>query len=78
MIVNDYFGGDIIRADVILPNNEKNSHFFNYIDGKEIDFTSSQFPNGTIIPKGVEKRKTLQLRVSFYYLMKTRKKDMNN
>lgn len=57
LIVNDYFGGDIVWAEVDLPSGEKESHYFNLIDDKEIDLTGSQFPIGTIVPKGVPKKK---------------------
>lgn len=56
-MVNDYFGGDIVWADAILPNGQKVSHYFNIIDGKVVDLTRSQFPDGTIIPEGIEKKK---------------------
>lgn len=57
LIVNDYFGGDIVWSEVRLPNSQKISHFFNVIDGQEVDLTRSQFPKGTIVPKGIEKKK---------------------
>lgn len=57
LIINDYFGGDIVWADALLPSGQKISHYFNIIDGKTIDLTRSQFPNGTMIPKGAEKKK---------------------
>jgi len=57
LVLNDYFSGDIVWADALLPNGQKVSHYFNLIDGKEVDLTRSQFPEGTVIPKGVEKKK---------------------
>ncbi|OIO19278.1 MAG: hypothetical protein COY69_01465 [Candidatus Magasanikbacteria bacterium CG_4_10_14_0_8_um_filter_32_14] len=57
LVVNDYFGGEIVWADALLPNGQKISHYFNLIDGKVVDLTRSQFPEGTIIPDGVEKKK---------------------
>ncbi len=57
LIVNDYFGGDIVWSEALLPSGQKISHFFNVIDGKEVDLTRSQFPEGTTIPEGVEKKK---------------------
>lgn len=57
LIVNDYFGGDIVWSEALLPNGQKISHFFNMINGKEVDLTRSQFPEGTIVPKGIEKKK---------------------
>lgn len=57
LVVNDYFGGDIVWAEAVLPNGQIVSHYFNFIDGKEVDLTRSQFPDGAIIPEGVEKKK---------------------
>lgn len=57
LIVNDYFGGDIVWSEALLPNGQKISHFFNMINGEEVDLTRSQFPKGTIVPKGAEKKK---------------------
>ena len=65
LIVNDYFGCDIIWAEAVLPNGKKSAHFFNYIDNKEVDLTRSQFPQGTVIPVGpvgVEKKKDFATR----------------
>lgn len=63
-IVNDYLGGKVVWAEAQLPNGTKISHYFNRIssDGEKsldrfVDFTSRQFPNGTIIPLGIEKKK---------------------
>jgi len=57
LIVNDYFGGDIVWSEALLPSGQKISHFFNMINGQEVDLTRSQFPDGTIIPKGIEVKK---------------------
>lgn len=57
LVVNDYFGGDIVWSDALLPTGQKVSHYFNLIDGKVVDLTRSQFPEGTVIPEGVEKKK---------------------
>ena len=38
LIINDYFGGDICKIHV-----DEISHYFNLIDDKIIDLTSSQF-----------------------------------
>ncbi len=48
LVVNDYLGGTIIRTEAILPNGKTVSHYFNLVDGEEIDLTRSQFPSGTI------------------------------
>lgn len=56
LVVQDYLGGDIVWAAV--PVGQKTvSHYFNRIDGKEIDLTREQFAPGTQVPAGVEKRK---------------------
>ena len=57
LIVNDYLGGEIVWTEVKLPDGRTISHYFNNIDGKERDLTRRQFPEGTIIPAGQEKRK---------------------
>lgn len=60
LVVNDYFGGEIIWTEALLPDGQKISHYFNFIHGKEVDFTRNQFPECTIIPKGIKKNKTFQ------------------
>ena len=57
LIVNDYLGGKIVWAEVTMPDRQTSSHYFNLIDGQEIDLTRSQFPAGSIIPAGVDKQK---------------------
>ncbi|MDD2693434.1 MAG: hypothetical protein PHY14_00705 [Candidatus Gracilibacteria bacterium] len=57
LVVNDYFGGEIVWTEASLPNGQKVSHFFNLINGKEVDLTRSQFPKDTVIPNGIEKKK---------------------
>ena len=57
LIVNDYLGGEIVWAEAKLPDGRSISHYFNQIEGKEIDLTRRQFPDGTVIPPGVEKKK---------------------
>lgn len=56
LVVNDYLGGIIVHTDALLPNGEKVSHYFNLIDGEEFDLTREQFPEGTIIGRGREKK----------------------
>lgn len=57
LVANDYLGGEIIWSDAVLPSGEKISHYFNLINGQEIDLTRSQFPEGTVIPQGQAKTK---------------------
>ena len=39
LVINDHFGGEILKTK--LPDGQR--HFYNSIDGKRFDFTSSQF-----------------------------------
>ncbi len=57
LIVNDYLGGEIVWAEAKLPEGRGISHYFNFKNRKEIDLTRRQFPEGTVIPEGVEKKK---------------------
>ena len=56
-VVNDYLGGKIVWAEALLPDGRTISHYFNNINGNELDLTRKQFPEGTTIPKGVDKKK---------------------
>ncbi|MGY2113763.1 YunG family protein [Nocardia gipuzkoensis] len=55
-VVQDYFGGYILNTVATLPNNETVSHYFNIVNGKTIDLTRQQFPEGTIFTKPTEKQ----------------------
>lgn len=55
LVVNDYFGGKLLWAEAELPDGIKISHYFNEINGYQVDFTSCQFPEETLIPKGIDK-----------------------
>lgn len=57
LVINAYFGGKIVWAEAILPDNKKVSHYFNFINEMEIDLTRQQFPKETIIPPGTDKLK---------------------
>lgn len=57
LMVNDYVGGEIVWAEAMLPDGRAISHYFNRINEAEVDLTRRQFPEGTIIPLGVEKKK---------------------
>lgn len=57
LIVNDYLGGEIVWAEAKLPDGKGISHYFNHIEEKEVDLTRRQFPEGTVISSGVEKKK---------------------
>jgi len=56
LVIDDYLGGEIVWAEDPLSNGTK-SHYFNKINGQEIDWTRKQFPKGTIIPEGIPKTK---------------------
>jgi hypothetical protein len=57
LVVQDYFGGDILNAIVTYPDNPavSSSHYFNVIDGKEIDLTKQQFKDGVQFSKATTK-----------------------
>ena len=57
LLVHDYLGGTILWAEAVYPDGQKVSHYFNNINNIEIDLTKEQFPKGTTISKGVEKKK---------------------
>ncbi|MFH1065935.1 MAG: hypothetical protein V1734_05515 [Nanoarchaeota archaeon] len=57
LIVNDYFGGKLVWANAMMPDGKNISHYFNSIDGKEMDFTLRQFPEGTVVHEGMDKTK---------------------
>jgi hypothetical protein len=56
-IVQDYLGGDIVNTTATLPDGSTDSHYYNVVDGKDVDLTRSQFPEGTDFTPGVEKKK---------------------
>ena len=57
LIVNDILGGEIVWAEVDLLDGKYESHYFNLVDGEEIDLTKEQFSNGIVVPKGLPKTK---------------------
>lgn len=54
-IVEDYFGGEIVNTKAELPDGTIDSHYYNAIEGIDVDLTRDQFPEGTIIPIGQPK-----------------------
>lgn len=80
LVVQDFFGGAILEAvtyQTIRGKNYRLKHFWNRIaDGQEIDFTRDQFPEGTIIPKGISRTRISLLSVQHtrdkYKLLKSR------
>jgi len=57
LIVNDYLSGKLVWANALLPDERSISHYFNNVNGNEIDFTRRQFPKGVVITKGEDKLK---------------------
>lgn len=55
LLLQDLLGGDLVWAEVQLPNGALISHYWNRIDGVDKDLTRDQFPEGTIIPAGSAK-----------------------
>lgn len=51
-VLQDFIGGDILWGEAQQPDGQRVSHFFNRVNGQGIDMTASQFPPGTIMPKG--------------------------
>jgi hypothetical protein len=49
LLVQDKFGGEILCA--VIPG-KFGSHYWNRVDGQELDYTRSQFPAETVIPPG--------------------------
>jgi hypothetical protein len=56
-VVNDYLGGEIVNSVATLPDGTPDSHYYNVIDGEEVDITKSQFPDGTTFTPGAPKTK---------------------
>lgn len=49
LLVQDKFGGEILRAVI---SERLGSHYWNRIDGQEVDYTRSQYPPEIVIPPG--------------------------
>lgn len=56
-VVQDHLGGDIVWAEAQLPDGSRISHYFNRVNGEEVDLTREQFPQGTVVPPGVDKKR---------------------
>ena len=54
--MNDYLGGKLVWAEANCGE-KKWSHYFNLLGGVEHDLTREQFPEGTVVPQGVDKTK---------------------
>lgn len=53
---HDYVGGKLVWFRAKLPNGAEESHYFNNVNGTEYDLTRQQFPLGTIIGQGGERK----------------------
>lgn len=64
-IVQDYCGGNLLRAFFDIIHNEKIlnvSHYWNQLlDGSEVDLTREQFAENTIVPTGTIKERSYVL-----------------
>lgn len=56
-VVQDYLGGDILNSIVTLPDGNTDSHYYNLIDGGDLDLTKQQFPTGSLFSEGRPKTK---------------------
>lgn len=56
LVVQDQFGGELLRSLVHLPDGQQVSHYFNRIDGEDVDLTRGQFPQGSTMSAGAPKR----------------------
>ena len=59
LVVQDYFGGEIVNTVATSPYNPRAScsHYFNVINGREIDLTKQQFIDGVNFSKATPKTK---------------------
>ncbi|MBI4145549.1 hypothetical protein HY493_05100 [Candidatus Woesearchaeota archaeon] len=57
LVVNDHLGGKLIWAPAKLPDGREVSHYFNELPNGVVDLTKVQFPPGTLLPPGIEKKK---------------------
>lgn len=62
LVLHDLYGGEIVWAQATLPDGTAVSHYFNVIDGQEVDLTRRQFPRGTHIPKGTARQEGVDTR----------------
>jgi len=52
LVVRDVVGGDLVWAEAQLPDGRRISHYWNRVQGQDIDLTREQFPTGTVVPEG--------------------------
>jgi hypothetical protein len=56
-VVQDYLGGDILNSVATLPDGNTDSHYYNLIEGEDLDLTKQQFPAGTVFSEAQPKTK---------------------
>ncbi|MBI5355966.1 MAG: hypothetical protein HZB68_05930 [Candidatus Aenigmarchaeota archaeon] len=71
LVVQDYLGGEILRGET----DGYGPHFWNVVDGKEVDYTRGQFPKGTKITGG---KKANRKRILSYNSVKRRYKALRD
>ena len=73
-VIQDYFGGDIYKIEGDPSIAPKKAHYYNFIDGKFIDLTHSQFTNKVPYEKGtlLTQKQADSLRTTSYCNRKVR------
>lgn len=56
-VVQDYLGGEILNCLAILPDGGTDTHYYNVIDGEDLDLTKQQFMAGSSFSEGQPKTK---------------------
>jgi hypothetical protein len=51
-LVREELGGVVVWALAELPDGTRESHYWNVVEGEEVDLTRDQFPPGTVVPTG--------------------------
>jgi len=62
LVVQDYLHGEIVFSDVKLPNGSVVSHYFNCINGVEVDVTREQFRGKVTVPGGKNTKNGIDIR----------------
>ncbi len=63
LVFQDYAGGEIVWTKARFPNGDDESHYFNRIGKTEYDLTRLQFPVGTEIDRGTDRRTNVDTRI---------------
>jgi hypothetical protein len=54
-VVQDQLGGEVVWATAHHADGRRFSHYFNLVEGQELDLTREQFPEGSRVPEGGER-----------------------